>query len=154
MAIIPITKQGTPVLHKPSTPVPEEEFGTDTLRAFIADMLDTMRDANGVGIAAPQVGKGVRIFIADSPKGPIALINPVFTKKSWKMRNGEEGCLSIPGKFDKLKRSQSVEIEARTVEGEKIAFAAEGFFARVLQHEMDHLDGLLYVDRIEEQRGE
>jgi peptide deformylase len=105
-----------------------------------------------VGIAAPQVGVGKRIFIAESSEGPIALINPVFTKKSKKTLGGEEGCLSIPGKFDAVRRCKSVTIKALTIEGKPIVFTAENFFARILQHELDHLDGFLYVDRVEEQK--
>lgn len=150
--IMRITKKGEEVLHKPSVEVDPSEFGTPELKKLIDDMLETMYDANGVGIAAPQVNVGKRIFIAESPDGPIALINPVFTKKSWKLLKGEEGCLSVPKHFDKVKRMKSVSVEAYTHGGEKIVFTATDFFARVLQHEMDHLDGTLFVDRVEEQK--
>lgn len=153
MAILPIVKDGEKaVLRERAAEVDPKELDTPEFKRFIEDMVDTMYHANGVGIAATQVGVGKRVFIAESPKGPIALVNPVFTKKSLKMQGGEEGCLSVPGKYDKLRRHKSVTIEALTPSGEKIAFTAENFFARILQHELDHLDGTLYIDRVKEQK--
>ncbi len=152
MAILNIVTDGDPVLRKRAAEVEIKELSTPKFKKFLEDMLETMYAANGIGIAAPQVGESVRVFIAESGKGPIALINPVFTKKSWKLLKGEEGCLSVPGKFDKVLRHKSLSVEAFTTNGQHIAFTAEGFFARVLQHEMDHLDGLLYVDRVKEQK--
>jgi len=152
MAVHPITLKGTPVLHARAQEVSMEEIKTPEFQQFITDMVESMYAAKGIGIAATQVGVGKRVFIAESPDGPIALINPVFTKKSLKMLNGEEGCLSIPGKYDKLRRHKTVTIEALTANGDKISFTAENFFARILQHELDHLDGILYADRVEEQR--
>lgn len=152
MAILPIVKDGDPVLRKRAKEVPVSEIGTPAFKQLLEDMLETMYDANGVGIAAPQVGVSKRIFIAESSEGPIALINPVFNKKSWKLLKGEEGCLSVPGKFDKLRRFKTVTVAALTADGKEINFTAENFFARVLQHELDHLDGFLYVDRVKEQK--
>lgn len=153
MAVHTITMKGESVLHSRAKEVPEKDFGTPELKTLVEDMVETMYAAKGVGLAATQIGIGKRIFIAESDEGPIALINPEFRKVSWKLVNGEEGCLSIPGKFDAVKRHKWVEIAGRTVTGEKISFKAKDFFARILQHELDHLDGKLYVDRIEEQRG-
>ncbi len=152
MSVKPITLKGTPVLHAKAREVDLKEIGTPKFRQFVDDMVETMYAANGVGIAATQVGEGVRVFIAESAKGPIALVNPVFTEKSKKMLSDDEGCLSVPGKFDRVKRHKTVTIEAYTIAGEKITFTADGFFARILQHELDHLDGLLYVDRVAEQK--
>lgn len=152
MAIHEITKKGEPVLHRPSKDVAEAEFGTPKLERLIADMVETMIHANGVGIAAPQIGVDKRIFIAESDDGPIAVINPRIVNYSKKRVKGEEGCLSIPGKFDHLHRSKEVTVEGRTVDGRKITFIAQNFFARIMQHEIDHLEGLLYVDRVEEQK--
>ena len=154
MAILKIVKDGDPVLRELAKEVPVKDIGTPKFKTLLEDMLETMYDANGIGIAAPQIGASQRIFIAESGEGPIALINPTFTKKSWKMLKGEEGCLSVPGKYDKLKRHKAVTITALTVDGAKITFNAENFFARVLQHEMDHLDGFLYVDRVKQQKEE
>lgn len=152
MAVLKIVIDGEPVLRKRAAEIEIKELSTHKFKKLLEDMLETMYAANGIGIAAPQVGESVRAFIAESGKGPIALINPVFTKKSWKMLKGEEGCLSVPGKFDRVKRHKSVTVEAFTASGERVAFTADDFFARVLQHEMDHLEGMLYVDRVKEQK--
>ncbi len=154
MAIHEITKKGEPVLHRRSKDVTEAEFGTPKLKKLIADMVETMIHANGVGIAAPQIGVDKRIFIAESDAGPIAVLNPSIVKYSKKLVRGEEGCLSIPGKYDKLMRAKEVTVEGCTVDGKKISFVAKDFFARIMQHEIDHLEGFLYVDRVEEQRKE
>lgn len=154
MAVLKIVHDGDPVLRVRAKDIDLATLKTAKFKKLLEDMLETMYAANGVGIAAPQVGESIRLFIAESGDGPIALVNPTFTKKSWKFLNGEEGCLSVPGKYDKLKRHKTVTIDALTVEGEKISFEAENFFARVLQHEMDHLDGYLYVDRVKEQKEE
>ena len=140
-----------PVLHQRAAEVSKEELGTPELLQLIKDMLETMRQANGVGIAAPQVGVSKRIFIADNSGSAIALINPVFTSHTNKMAWGEEGCLSVPGKWDQVKRYHYVTVEALSFKGDKLKFEAADFFARVLQHEMDHLDGILFIDRIAEQ---
>ncbi len=152
MAVMKITLKGEPVLHARAQEVDPKEIGTPAFKQLLDDMVETMYAANGVGIAAPQVGVGKRIFIAESAQGPIALINPVFTNKSWKLLGGEEGCLSVPGKYDKVRRHKSVTIEGLTADGKPISFTAENFFARILQHELDHLDGTLYVDRVKEQK--
>ena len=152
MAIRNIVVDGDPALRERAQEVDLKELKTEAFKTLLDDMVETMYHANGVGIAAPQIGVNKRIFIAESSQGPIALINPVFTKKSWKRMNGEEGCLSVPGKFDKLRRHKTVTIEALTADGEKVSFTADNFFARILQHELDHLDGFLYVDRVKEQK--
>ena len=141
------------MLHQRAEEVTPTELGSPQFAALIADMVETMYAANGVGIAATQVGVGKRIFIAESAEGPIALVNPVITRRSKKMLKDEEGCLSIPGEFDKVLRHKEIDVEALTPTGEKVAFTARDFFARILQHEIDHLEGLLYVDRVQEQRG-
>jgi len=147
-----IMKKGTPVLHRRADEVDPKEIGTTAFVALLQDMVETMYAANGVGIAAPQVGVGKRIFIAESAEGPIALINPVITRRSKKMLKDEEGCLSVPGEFDKVLRHKEIDMEALTPTGECVAFTARDFFARILQHELDHLDGTLYIDRVEEQK--
>jgi peptide deformylase len=152
MAVLKIVTDGDPVLRVRAKDIDPATLKTAKFKKLLEDMLETMYAANGVGIAAPQIGESVRLFIAESSDGPIALVNPTFTKKSWKMLNGEEGCLSVPGKYDKLKRHKTVTVEALTANGEKISFEADHFFARILQHEMDHLDGFLYVDRVKEQK--
>lgn len=152
MAVLPIIKDGDPVLRNRAKEVDPQEIPGKRIQTLISDMVETMYAANGVGIAAPQVGESLRIFIAESAQGPIALINPVFTTASKKLLKDEEGCLSVPGKFDKVLRAKTVEVEALTSTGKRIAFGAENFFARILQHEMDHLEGILFVDRVQEQK--
>ncbi len=153
MAVRQIRIDGDPVLRQRAKEIDKNELGTPELRQLVSDMIETMKAANGVGIAAPQVGESVRLFIAESADGPVALVNPVFTKKSWKTAKDEEGCLSVPGKFDTVKRWLSVSVEALSVDGEPVKFAASGYFARILQHELDHLDGILFTDRVKEQKG-
>jgi len=151
MAVRRITLDGEPVLRQRAKEIDPKELGSERLRQLVVDLIETMRGAKGVGIAAPQVGESIRLFIADSPDGPIALANPVFTRRSKKMTKDEEGCLSVPGQFGTVKRHQSVSVQALTAEGRPVKFDAKGYFARILQHEMDHLDGILFIDRIKEQ---
>lgn len=152
MAVKQIKLKGAPVLHKPAEDVDLEYIGTEEFRGLICDMIETMEHEKGVGLAAPQIGVGKRISIAESSDGPVALINPRITKYSKKQVADEEGCLSIPGEFDIVLRSKSVRVEALTSEGKKIDFTANGFFARIMQHEIDHLNGILYIDRVKEQK--
>lgn len=152
MAILTIVKRGTPVLHSPSALVDAKDLAAGKHDALIRDMVETMYAANGVGIAAPQVGVALKLFIAEGPDGPIALANPEFIKTSWKFLRDEEGCLSVPGEYDSVKRHRSVTVKALTTNGQPITFTADGFFARILQHETDHLNGILYVDRVKEQK--
>jgi peptide deformylase len=153
MAVRNIITEPNPVLHARAQEVTAVEVVTPEFRQLIVDMVETMRNhGRGVGLAGPQIGVSKRVFVAESPDGAIALVNPVFTAKSWKMTKDEEGCLSVPGKFDKVMRHKAVSVKALNADGQPIAFAAEGFFARILQHETDHLDGILFTDRVEEQR--
>ncbi|MFH2063242.1 MAG: peptide deformylase [bacterium] len=149
-----IVTVGDPVLRTRAQEVDPAELRTESFRQLVSDMVETMRLAPGVGLAAPQVGISKRVFVADTPDGAIALVNPRFTRMSRKTVGYEEGCLSVPGQYDTVRRSREVDVEALTASGEPIRFTAKGFFARVMQHEMDHLDGILFLDRIAEQRHE
>jgi peptide deformylase len=151
MAVKRIFTDGEPVLRQRAKEIDPKELGSERFRQLVIDMIETMRQAKGVGIAAPQVGESIRLFIADSPDGPIALANPVFARRSRKMTKDEEGCLSLPGQFGTVKRHQAVSVEALTADGQSVKFEAKGYFARILQHEMDHLDGILFIDRVKEQ---
>lgn len=152
MAVRTIVKEGDPVLRTLAQDIDLADLKTEEFATLIEDMIETMYDAKGVGLAAPQIGLSKRIFVAESADGVIALINAHITKRSKKETKDEEGCLSIPGKFDKVKRAKKVTIDAVTTDGKPITFEAEGFFARIMQHEIDHLDGILYVDRVAEQK--
>ncbi|HYE22803.1 MAG TPA: peptide deformylase [Verrucomicrobiae bacterium] len=123
----------------------------DDLRKLVADMIDTCRKAKGIGLAAPQIGKSIRLCIIDLEEfnlPPFALINPEIKKKSWRKIEMEEGCLSIPNIFGIVKRPAKVTVEALTLNGEKKRFEADGLLARVVQHEIDHLDGILFTTKM------
>ena len=114
-------------------------------------MLETMHEANGVGLAAPQIGKNVRLAVIDIGDGPLVLINPVILKRTGK-ESADEGCLSFPGLSEKVERALKVVAEATDEEGNLYEIEAEGLLARAIQHEIDHLDGVLSVDRISKAR--
>ena len=128
-------------------------FGEE-LQQLVKDMLETMYHAHGVGLAAPQVGLSQRVLVVDLGEsdedghGPVALVNPRILESSKKKDRAPEGCLSIPGMEEVVERSATVSVEARTPEGDEITFEASGLFSRVVQHEIDHLDGILFIDRL------
>lgn len=157
--IRPILKMGTPSLFEPSVKV--EEFGTPELRELITDMEDTMKAANGAGIAAPQIGVNLQVVIFGSgepnaryPDAPIVprttLINPVIEPLSDEKEEGWEGCLSVPGMRGVVPRYSRIRYTGFDEQGEPIDRIAEGFHARVVQHECDHLWGILYPMRVED----
>jgi len=145
MSILKIKEYPDPILNKKCEEVAEINFEIDKL---IGDMIETMQKNNGVGLAAPQVGVLKRIIVLDSEKGPIAFVNPKILKKSKEIENMEEGCLSFPGVFFNIKRPKEIEAEVLTEEGKKIKIKISGLLARVFQHETDHLDGILFIDRL------
>lgn len=118
----------------------------DRLHQTLDDMAETMYEAEGVGLAAPQVGILRRYCIIDVGDGLIELINPVITEKSGE-QTGDEGCLSIPGRYETVTRPLSVTVRAQNRNGENITVSGEGLKARALCHEIDHLDGILYIDK-------
>lgn len=139
---------GDPVLRRKAAPVADI---TDDMRRLIRDMFDTMYAEEGVGLAAPQVGVSDRIIVIDphlEGEESFALINPEIIEASRESEKGEEGCLSIPGLRDLVERSTSVRVRGLTPDGELREVAAEGLLARILQHEVDHLDGVLFLDRL------
>ncbi|MDR8018664.1 peptide deformylase [Nesterenkonia aerolata] len=159
MTIRPITICGEPVLHQRAA---EVETIDDEIRTLIDDMFATMDAAHGVGLAAPQIGVGRRIFTyqyADSGEVPSrgVIINPrlrLIAKPAQTAPDAEEhteGCLSVPGLGFPLHRSDHVEVMGIGLDGAPIRFEARGWFARIMQHEYDHLDGFLYVDRLNPQ---
>ncbi len=148
MAKLPIRTYPDPVLRETAKPVAVIDA---KLRTLAQDMIETMKDANGVGLAAPQVGVGLRVVIVDfdPEKGdPRALINPVITKRSGRKLLAEEGCLSFPSVRSRVKRSPKVVVEAQDLDGRLVAVEAEGISARAVQHELDHLDGMLFIDKV------
>jgi len=120
---------------------------TDEVRSLINEMKETMYAANGVGLAAPQIGRSERIAVIDIGEGFLALVNPKIIKKEGSAIF-EEGCLSFPGIFRKIKRAKKVKVTALNEEGENIEIETSGFLACCLQHEIDHLDGIIFLDRL------
>ena len=118
----------------------------DKIRRLIANMERTMLEKDGIGLAAPQVGCDIRVIIVNTKDGPMHFINPAITKKSWGKETAEEGCLSIPNFFGPVKRSKSVNVIYLDKENKKKHLKAEGLFARVIQQEVDHLNGVLFID--------
>lgn len=120
---------------------------TAEIKQLILDMAQTMKENKGVGLAAPQIGQNIRLCIISTEKGPLVLINPLITWKSLRKEIEEEGCLSCPNVWGLVKRSKVIYVKAINQEGKALNFRAEGFFARVIQHEVDHLDGILIIDK-------
>jgi peptide deformylase len=121
---------------------------TPELRRLIGDMVETMYHQIGIGLAAPQVGIPYRLLVMDDGKGAArALINPIITGRGGSVVD-EEGCLSLPGIFGDVERSKWVAVQATDEDGKPIDFEAQGLLARVIQHEMDHLDGVLFIDHL------
>lgn len=153
MAIRNIVKVGDDVLRK----VCRTQMTFDEkLWSLLDDMAETMYKAEGVGLAAPQVGILRRVCVVDVGEGLIELINPVITEKSGSQK-GSEGCLSVPDRFEEVTRPNKVTVRAQNRKGENIEIKAEGFLARAFCHEIDHLDGILYIDKIDKKisrRGE
>ena len=121
------------------------------VQKLVKDMADTVRNADGVGLAAPQVGKSFRLAVINLEKNGLSLFplfNPKIFKKSLKKVEVEEGCLSLPGIFGMVKRPKKITIEAQNANGEKIKFTDQAWVARIVQHEMDHIDGKLIIDHI------
>jgi len=142
----PILKIPDPVLRKKADPVVKLSRKQGVL---VDNMIRIMKQANGVGLAAPQLGLLTRIFVM-APEGirPVGLINPVIVKREGE-QIGQEGCLSIPGLYGDVKRAEYVEVEAYDWKGRRFTYDLEGMHARVAQHEIDHLDGILFIDTVD-----
>lgn len=121
------------------------------LRTLAKDMLETMYHANGVGLAAPQVGISERMVVIDVGSGPIILINPEITKKEGENRD-VEGCLSLPGRSEYVTRAERVWVTALDLNGKQINLTGEGLLARAFQHEIDHLNGILFIDYLNDSK--
>lgn len=123
----------------------------DDLRRLVEDMFETMYQANGCGLAAPQIGKNIRMAIVDIGENPLVLINPEVLSTCGK-QEGDEGCLSLPGLRERVTRPASLRVEFTDLDGERYEVEAEGLMARAILHEIDHLDGVLFIDRISRAR--
>lgn len=144
-----IVKFGARVLRQTCAPVAQVDECTRTL---VQDLFDTMHKAEGVGLAAPQIGEAVRVIVVDVSQQepqhlPVALVNPEIVETRG-VQVGEEGCLSFPDLYSEVKRAAHVRVKGLDPDGDPVEVAAEGFFARALQHEIDHLDGGLFIDHV------
>ena len=146
MALRTIRIQGDPVLTKKCREITEM---TPKIKELIDDMLDTMYEANGVGLAGPQVGVLKRIVVIDIGEGPVVMINPVILEKSGE-QTGDEGCLSLPGKAGTVTRPNYVKARAFDENMEEYEIEGTELMARAICHELDHLDGILYKDKVED----
>ena len=147
MATYPIRTFGDPVLRMPTKTVPEVD---DTIRTLVQDLIETMYDAPGIGMAANQIGVSLRVAVFDvqDELGPRVMINPDLVEVSGEWDH-EEGCLSVPGHYWEIKRPGFARVRALGIDGDPVEYAGDGLLGRVLQHEIDHLDGKLLMDRLE-----
>jgi peptide deformylase len=168
MSILKVARMGHPVLRAKAKAVPPSEITGATIQALIDNMIETMLEYHGVGLAAPQVHEGVRLFVAqiidddDEKEGGeegaetvsspassvVAVINPEIVPTGRQTEEDWEGCLSIPDMRGRVSRHKEIKVRAYNREGQRIEIAATGYMARVMQHETDHLDGVLFLDRM------
>jgi len=157
MSILKVARMGHPVLRAKARPLEKSEIRSVVVQKLIDDMMDTMAEYHGVGLAAPQVHEGLRIFVAALDDGeeedegeaaPLALINPEITVVGADLIEDWEGCLSIPDVRGRVPRAREIKVRAYDRNGVRIELRAHDFPARVIQHETDHLDGVLFFDRM------
>ena len=161
MSILKVARIAHPVLRSPAKPVPKSAFKDPLFQKLVDDMRETMYEYEGVGLAGPQVHEPLRIAVIEVPSDDersrtevpfIVLVNPVITPLGDEKLNGWEGCLSIPDLRGVVPRLKSLKLEAQDRHGKAYSLEAHDFFARVIQHECDHLDGNVYIDRMQGMR--
>ncbi|MDH5478273.1 MAG: peptide deformylase [Nitrospinota bacterium] len=165
MTIRKVAVMGNPVLRKKAAPVTPEMIGTPKLTALIEDMIETQKEYGGIGLAAPQVHESLALIVVgmdsagddememdDNHIPRTVLLNPKITDFSTQMETDWEGCLSVPELSGQVKRSVAVTIQAQDSTGKDVQIKAEGWAARVFQHEIDHLYGILYIDRMNDMK--
>lgn len=161
MAVLDIVRLGHPLLRTPASEVPPKEIGSDRIQGLIEDMIITMRGARGVGLSAPQVELGLQLFVyevtedPELPGGPVPLkvvINPMIVAQPGRLVYDWEGCTSIPGLRGLVPRHPSVRVRGLDRHGELIDFRATGLESRIVQHEYDHLNGVVFLDRMRDLR--
>ena len=159
MAIRKVSRMGHPVLRQRAAEIPPTQMQSPQMQRLIDDMIETMIDYEGIGLAAPQVFEPLRLIVLGNPEADphdeaaiplIVLFNPQFATLSPEQLDGWEGCLSIPQLRGVVPRAAAVEVRGYDREGRAVELEAEGLFARVLQHEIDHLDGVLFLDRMDD----
>jgi peptide deformylase len=148
-----IVIEPNPILHRRSADLTPPEIKTPETQRFIKDMIETMYVKDGVGLASVQVGKSIQLCVIAknfnelNKKQDLCLINPTWTKISRHTSWDEEGCLSVPGLYGKVKRYTNIKVTALDLNGQPLEFIAEDFFARIIQHEADHLNGILFIEK-------
>ncbi|GJM45436.1 MAG: peptide deformylase [Gemmatimonadota bacterium] len=153
MPVLEIRLYGDAVLREKAVPIRTID---DDVRALASDMLETVAEAEGVGLAGPQIGVSRRIIVVHPPnfeedgerESPSVYVNPEIVQRAGPQESAEEGCLSIPGIYEQVKRPRHVRVRALDLDGKTVEFDAEGMLGRIFQHEIDHLDGVLFVDKI------
>jgi len=161
MSILKVARIGHPVVRAAAFSVPDDAIRSPEIQRLIDDMVETMHEYDGVGLAAPQVHVGLRLAVIEVPSDDeraeegvplMVLVNPVVTPLGTEAETGWEGCLSIPDLRGQVPRLTSLRLQARDRQGERYSVEASGFLARVIQHECDHLDGNVYLDRMDGMR--
>jgi peptide deformylase len=146
--IYKIVKEPEKVLRGKAKPLKTDDLNTPALLKLVKDMIHTMYDAKGVGLAAPQIGLDQQLIIVAPPnEEPMAIVNPVIVKRSLATNPSEEGCLSVPGTWGFVRRANSLTVKGLTPEGKPFKMNAKGFTATIFQHECDHLNGVLFIDK-------
>jgi peptide deformylase len=146
MATLPIVVNPNPILRKKAETI-KNPLSTD-IQDLIPILTETMIQEDGIGIAAPQVGESIRLVIINQKDKPLIMINPRIITKSIRTEIAEEGCLSVPGVFGMVKRAKKIKATALDASGKQYVLKAEGLLARVIQHEVDHLNGILFIDKM------
>ena len=149
MSKLKIIEAGAPILKETAKPV---DHITKRIKKLLDDMAETMYAAEGVGLAAPQVNESLQLVVLDDGKGLIELINPEIIEHSEEMQDGVEGCLSVPGYYGNVERYANIKVKALNRRGKTVVYEAEGFLARIFQHEIDHLFGTLFIEKAENLR--
>jgi peptide deformylase len=159
MPVLPIVRLGHPALRSPARPVPADRIGSPEIERLIDDMVETMREARGVGLAAPQVGEELQLFVyevrseeADSGIPLHVIVNPMLTPQPGELIYDWEGCLSIPDLRGLVPRHPAVRVRGLDRQGRAVDYLASGFEARIVQHEFDHLNGVVFLDRMRDLR--
>ncbi|HEX2443519.1 MAG TPA: peptide deformylase [Vicinamibacterales bacterium] len=153
MSILKVARMGHPVLRRPARPLQPSELRSPEVQRLIEDMIDTMKEYHGIGLAAPQVHESLRIFVAGSSDAEaglplIVVVNPEITPIGSDTVEDWEGCLSIPDVRGKVPRARQIQLRGLDREGRRLDMKVAGYTARVMQHETDHLDGILFFDRM------
>ncbi|MFA5029521.1 MAG: peptide deformylase [Patescibacteria group bacterium] len=143
--MLQILTNPNPILRQKSVLV--ADFTNEEVQKLVPEMAETMLKKDGLGLAAPQIGKNIRLIVVSHKDGVLALFNPKIIKKSWFKEWGEEGCLSLPDKYGEVKRHKNITVKFDDTTGKSECLEAKGLLARVIQHEIDHLDGVLFIDK-------